>query len=175
LNKASTYIRHDGYGESGCLQILNKLTVTRTQASAFCPFRNALPRKPRPSNGFARHTAKQKEKSMDKRVIAHFTLVVVTISIHSQALSQSRCSLTEATSPSVRGLRLGMSIKSYLALFSGSATRWRTSRRRPGWLARKQWRLPSSGPVYLLSTPPPTGKGQFTSVDSGVSRYLKGA
>ena len=60
---------------------------------------------------------------MKKRVIALFTLVVVTISAYSQALSQSRCNLTATNSPSVRGLRLGMSTQELLTLFPALPSR----------------------------------------------------
>lgn len=40
-----------------------------------------------------------------------------------QPPSQSRCDLTEARTPSVRGVRLGMSLEQLLALFPGNARR----------------------------------------------------
>ena len=41
----------------------------------------------------------------------------------SQPLPQAQCGLTEATSPSVRGVRLGMTTEQLLALFPGSTRR----------------------------------------------------
>lgn len=109
---------------------------------------------------------------MNKRVIALFTLVVVTISAHSQALSQSKCSLTEADSPSIRGLRLGMSTQEVLALFPGSATRWA---KEPGLRDARQKALAatSSGLVSLTFEPATdAAKDQFANVDSvSVSLY----
>src|SRR5713226_6506252 len=67
---------------------------------------------------------KKQEENMNKLVIASFALVFVTISTCSQALSQSKCSMTEANSPSVRGIRLGMGTEQLLALFPGSTKRW---------------------------------------------------
>lgn len=58
---------------------------------------------------------------MNKLAIAFFALVLVTLSASSQASNpypaQTRCNLTEATAPSVRGLRLGMTTQQLLAVF----------------------------------------------------------
>jgi len=60
---------------------------------------------------------------MNKLAIAFSALAFVTWSAPSQASNpqpaQNRCTLTEATSPNVRGLRLGMSTQQLLALFPG--------------------------------------------------------
>lgn len=59
---------------------------------------------------------------MSKIVRVFFTLVFVTLSAYSQAPSQSRCSLT-GQFPSVRGMRLGITIDQLQALFPGGAKR----------------------------------------------------
>ena len=62
---------------------------------------------------------------MNKIAIAFSALAFVTLSAPSQASSptpaQARCNLTEATAPSIRGLRLGMNTQQLLALFPGIA------------------------------------------------------
>lgn len=58
---------------------------------------------------------------MNKFAVAFFALAFVTMSAISQASNpqpaQTRCNLTEATAPSVRGLRLGMTTQQLLAVF----------------------------------------------------------
>lgn len=60
---------------------------------------------------------------MNKFAVAFFALAFVTMSAISQASNrqpaQTRCNLTDATAPSVRGLRLGMTTQQLLALFPG--------------------------------------------------------
>lgn len=60
---------------------------------------------------------------MKKFAVAFFALAFVTISGVSQASNplpaQTRCNLTEATSPNVRGIQLGMSTQQLLAMFPG--------------------------------------------------------
>lgn len=60
---------------------------------------------------------------MNKFAVAFFALAFVTMSAISQASNtqpaQTRCNLTEATAPSVRGLRLGMTTQQLLAVFPG--------------------------------------------------------
>src|SRR5260370_1194102 len=61
---------------------------------------------------------------MKRIAIGLMPLALITIAAYLTATSQpaqSRCSLTEATSPSVRGLRLGMTAEQVIALFPGSA------------------------------------------------------
>ncbi|HXI92263.1 MAG TPA: hypothetical protein VNO24_19810 [Blastocatellia bacterium] len=64
---------------------------------------------------------------MNKLAIAFVALAFVTISTISQASNPQpalpKCNLTEATAPTVRGLRLGMSTQQLLALFPGSSKR----------------------------------------------------
>src|SRR5713226_4824711 len=109
----------------------------------------------------------KQEKDMNKRVIALFTLVVVLISARSQALSQSRCSLTEANSPGVRGLRLGMSTQEVLALFPGSAKRWAKEPKEIREAREKALAPASSEPVTLAFEPATdAARDHFTNVDS---------
>jgi hypothetical protein len=60
---------------------------------------------------------------MSKFVVVLFALAFVTMSVISQASNprsaQTRCNLTDATAPSVRGLRLGMTTQQLLAVFPG--------------------------------------------------------
>ena len=61
---------------------------------------------------------------MKRIVIGFVSLTLISITAYLTATSQpaqSRCSLTEADSPSVRGLRLGMTAEQVIALFPGSA------------------------------------------------------
>lgn len=104
---------------------------------------------------------------MSNRVIAILTLVFVTILGSSQALSQSRCNLTKDNSPSVRGLRLGMSTEQLLALFPGSAKRWAKDSKAIRDAHEKAMAANSSEPVYLSFYPATdAAKEQFADVDS---------
>lgn len=62
---------------------------------------------------------------MNKLAIAFFALAFVTLSATSQASNpypaQTRCNLTDATAPNIRGLKLGMTTQQVLALFPGAA------------------------------------------------------
>src|SRR5438876_12209105 len=61
---------------------------------------------------------------MKRIVIGFVSLALITIPAYLTVTSQpaqTRCSLTEANSPSVRGLRLGMTAEQVVALFPGSA------------------------------------------------------
>src|SRR6267378_1159406 len=112
---------------------------------------------------------------MNKRMIAQFTLMVVTISAHAQALSQSRCSLTEATSPNVRGLRLGMSTQELQALFPGSAKRWAKEPKETREARENAMAATSSEPVSLAFDPATdAAKDQFAGVDSVSVGLYKG-
>ena len=104
---------------------------------------------------------------MKKRVVTLFTLVVVTISAYSQALSQSRCNLTATNSPTVRGLRLGMSTQELLALFPGSAARWAKEQKEIR-DAREKAMAPTSNESVSLVFDAATdaAKDQFASVES---------
>lgn len=58
---------------------------------------------------------------MKKIAISVFAFAVLSTSLQasSKAPAQSRCNLTEATAPNVRGLGLGMTAQQFLALFPG--------------------------------------------------------
>ena len=60
-----------------------------------------------------------------KQIILTCMTVGLTIAVYSQAetrqAAQPKCNLTEANSPNVRGIRLGMNTHQLLALFPGSA------------------------------------------------------
>jgi hypothetical protein len=62
---------------------------------------------------------------MNKKAVALITMTLVTASLISNAATnsaaQTRCTLTEATAPSIRGLRLGMTVDELLAVFPGIA------------------------------------------------------
>ena len=61
---------------------------------------------------------------MKRIVIGFVSLALITIPAYLTVTSQpaqTRCSLTEANAPSVRGLRLGMTAEQVIALFPGSA------------------------------------------------------
>ena len=62
---------------------------------------------------------------MNKNTVALITMIFVAMSVISYAATpkpaQTRCSLTEATAPGIRGLRLGMTTDELLALFPGIA------------------------------------------------------
>lgn len=124
-------------------------------------------------------TAKKQEKNMNKRVIALVTLVFVTISAYSQALSQSRCTLTEANFPSVRGLRLGMTTEQFLALFPGIAKRLAKEPKNVRDAFEKAIAPTSSEPAYLVADPgsdaaTDAAKAQFAGVNSVSVGIYKG-
>ena len=67
---------------------------------------------------------------MNRIAIAFSALALMTMPAYaqqpsppSQPLPQAQCGLTEATSPNVRGVRLGMTTEQLLALFPGSTRR----------------------------------------------------
>lgn len=99
---------------------------------------------------------------MKRLAIAFFTLAFMTITAYSQAPNQSGCSLTEATSPKVRGLRLGMTTQELLALFPGSTNRKDIKD------ALEKSRAPSTDEAVYLTFDPATdsGKSEFADVGS---------
>lgn len=103
---------------------------------------------------------------MSNRVMALLTLVFVMILLSSQALSQSRCNLTKDNSPSVRGLRLGMSTEQLLALFPGSAKRWAKDPKTIRDAREKAMAATRNEPAYLSFDPADAAKEQFADVDS---------
>lgn len=107
---------------------------------------------------------------MIRRVMALFTLMVLTVSAYSQTPGNAGCSLTAADAPSVRGLRLGMSAGDLLALFPGSA------KRREMMGAVEKAKAASGGELVYLSFYPATdsGKEQFAGVDSVSTGLING-
>ena len=111
---------------------------------------------------------------MNKLAIAFFALVLVTLSASSQASNpypaQTRCNLTEATAPSVRGLRLGMTTQQLLAVF-------------PSVMKKKEMKdaiekaksATGNEAVYLGFDPATDGDAQqFAGIDSVAAAVVKG-
>lgn len=98
---------------------------------------------------------------MKKLVTVFFTFAFVAISANQQ-LAQRRCSLTEATSPNIRGLRLGMPTQQLLALFPNG------SRRREVKDAIEKAKAASGTETVYVTFDPPTdaGRDQFAGVES---------
>ena len=113
-------------------------------------------------------TANTQEENMKKLAIAFFTLAFMTITVYSQA--QSGCSLTEATSPKIRGLRLGMTTQELLALFPDSTKRKEIKD------ALEKSRAPNiDEAVYLTFDPAAdSGKSEFADVGSVSAGLHKG-
>lgn len=111
---------------------------------------------------------------MNKITITFFTLALLTIPVYGRAIEpqpvQSRCSLTEANSPTVRGIRLGMSLEQLLGLFPGS------SRRKEMKDAIERAKATSGGEVvYLVFDPATDASGdRFAGVDSVSAGISKG-
>lgn len=107
---------------------------------------------------------------MSKRVMALFTLLFLTVSAYSQTPANSRCSLTAANAPSVRGLRLGMTTDELLALFPGGAKRKDLKD-----TIEKAKAATSRDVVYISFNPASdSGKAQFDGVDSVGAGLLRG-
>lgn len=106
---------------------------------------------------------------MKKLAIAFFTLAFMTITAYSQASNQPGCSLTEATSPKIRGLRLGMTTQELLALFPGSTNRKDIKD------ALEKSRASTDEAVYLTFDPAAdSGKSEFADVGSVSAGLHKG-
>jgi len=84
--------------------------------------------------------------------------------------AQSRCDLTEAKTPNVRGIRLGMSLEQLLALFPGS------SRRKEMKEALERAKAAASDEmVYLFFDPATDANGdRYAGVDSVSAGIYKG-
>ena len=107
---------------------------------------------------------------MKKLAIAFFTVGFMTMSAYSQATTQPGCSLTEATSPGIRGLRLGMTTQQVLALFPGS-----TKRREIKDALEKARATTRDEAVYLVFDPATdAGTGDFADVGSVSAGLHKG-
>jgi len=106
---------------------------------------------------------------MKRLAIAFFTLAFMTITAYSQAPNQSGCSLTEATSPRIRGLRLGMTTQELLAMFPDSTKRKEIKD------ALEKSRASTDEAVYLTFDPATdSGKSEFADVGSVSAGLHKG-
>ena len=111
---------------------------------------------------------------MNKLAIAFVALAFVTVTAISQASNprpaRPKCNLTEATAPSVRGLRLGMSTQQLLALFPGSSKR----REMKGAVDMANAATGNEA-AYLVFDPATDGDAkQFSGVDSVSAGLNKG-
>ena len=111
---------------------------------------------------------------MNKLAIAFSAVALVTISASSQAsnpaLAQTRCNLTEANAPSVRGLRLGMSTQQFLALFPGI-----TKKKEMKDTIEKAKSTSAADPVSFGVDPITDGGGnQFAGIESVSATFYRG-
>jgi hypothetical protein len=95
------------------------------------------------------------------------SMMITDIQGTGPAFAQSRCSLTEATAPGVRGLKLGMSVEQVAALFPGSARRKETKEA----LAKAK---SASEVMHVTFEPSDSGKDQNADVASFSAGFLKG-
>jgi len=95
------------------------------------------------------------------------SMLITDIQVTGRAFAQSRCSLTEATAPGVRGLKLGMSVEQVTALFPGSTKRKETREA----LAKAK---AGSEVVYVTLEPSDGGKDQNADVASFSAGFHKG-
>ncbi|HXU08438.1 MAG TPA: hypothetical protein VN743_05535 [Blastocatellia bacterium] len=95
------------------------------------------------------------------------SMMITVIQLTGRAFAQSRCSLTEATAPGVRGLKLGMSVEQITALFPGSTKRKETKDA----LAKAKT---GSEVVHVTFEPSDSGKDQNVDVASFSAGFLKG-
>lgn len=107
---------------------------------------------------------------MKKNVVALLALGFVTISPISQAtIRQTGCTLTEATAPSVRGLKLGMSAQQLLGLFPGVAKKKEMKD-----VIERAKSATSADPVVLGFDPAADGDAkQFAGVESVSAELYK--
>lgn len=111
---------------------------------------------------------------MKKMSITFFTLSLLAIPAYGRAIdpqpAQSRCSLTEANSPDVRGVRLGMSLDQLLVLFPGSSKRKEMKE-----AIERAKAAAGSEAVYLTFDPAMDASGdRFDGVDSVSAGIYKG-
>jgi len=103
---------------------------------------------------------------MKKTVIATLIVAWITIPLYGkvtgQQSAQPKCPATEADSPSVRGLRLGMTIDQVLALFPAAI------KRKEAKPAIEKAKAANSSETVFISFDPATdsGKQQFVGVDA---------
>jgi len=103
---------------------------------------------------------------MKKTVIATLIVAWITIPLYGKVTgrrsAQPKCPATEADSPSVRGLRLGMTIDQVLALFPAAI------KRKEAKPAIEKAKAANSSETVFISFDPATdsGKQQFVGVDA---------
>ena len=95
------------------------------------------------------------------------SMMITDIQVTNRAFAQSRCSLTEATAPGIRGLKLGMSVDQVTALFPGSSKRKETKEA----LAKAK---AASEVVHVTFEPSDSGKDQNADVVSFSAGFHKG-
>lgn len=95
------------------------------------------------------------------------SMMITDILVTGRAFAQSRCGLTEATAPGVRGIKLGMSVEQVTALFPGSTRRKETKDA----LANAK---AASEVVYVTFEPSDSGKDQNADVASFSVGFVKG-
>jgi hypothetical protein len=110
---------------------------------------------------------------MRKTVIGGFSFGLIMISAYSlvaiPSANQSKCNLTEANGPNIRGLRLGMSTSQVLALFPGV-----TKKKEMKEAIDKAKSTSGSETVYLAFDPAADAvKGQFAGVQSVSAGFYK--
>jgi hypothetical protein len=111
---------------------------------------------------------------MNKLAIASFALAFVMLSASSQASNsspaQTRCNLTEANGPGVRGVRSGMSTQQFLALFPGIAKKRETKD-----AIEKAKSTTGAEAVSLGADPVTDGDArQFAGIESVAATFYKG-
>jgi len=103
---------------------------------------------------------------MKKSVIATLIVAWITIPLYGKVTglqpAQSKCPATEADSPSVRGVRLGMTLDQVLALFPAAI------KRKEAKPVIEKAKAANSGETVYISFDPATdsGKQQFVGVDA---------
>src|SRR4051794_16657542 len=109
-----------------------------------------------------------------KRIVIGFCIVIVMlIPAYTEVTGEppaQGCSLTEASAPAVRGLRLGMSVDQLVGLFPGSAKRKEMRE-----ALEKVKASTSNEPMMLAFDPAADAGGQaFAGVDSVLASVYRG-
>jgi hypothetical protein len=97
------------------------------------------------------------------------SMMIADTQVTSRTLAQSRCSLTEATAPGVRGIKLGMSAEQVIAMFPGSTHRKEMKDALDAAKAQS-----STEPAYVTFEPSDGVKDQFAGVASVSVGFRKG-
>lgn len=111
---------------------------------------------------------------MNKPAISITALAILMLSVSSQvsspASAQTRCTLTEGTAPTIRGLQLGMSAQQFLALFPG------TSQKKEMKDAIERAKSASSDETTTLGVDPIADGDarQFAGLESVAAAFYKG-